>query len=193
MNIFAERDGVRIGPSPGKGFGVFATRRLPAEATVGDYVGEQLTQREVDARYSQTCELDDSDREWLESRRRRGVSCTGNCVQRICHATSTSSMQCMQLVAVRIPAPSDLQTPRPGSTDLFKLSGNCFIDSEDPAVATWTRYLNHGTPNLRVKSLERGYDGSPRVWFVATRDIDPGDELLWDYGEDYWFEDDTIA
>jgi len=47
--------------------------------------------------------------------------------------------------------------------------------------------------NLQVKSLERGYDGKPRVWFVATCDIEPDEELLWDYGEDYWYADDTIA
>jgi SET domain-containing protein len=77
---------------------------------------------------------------------------------------------------------------------LFKVSDACYVDSEDPSYSIWTRYLNHGsTPNVRVKSVERGRNGRPRVWFVATRDVEPGDELLWDYGEDYWYADDIIA
>ena len=34
------------------------------------------------------------------------------------------------------------------------------------------------------------FTGEPRVWFVATRDIAPGDELCFDYGDDYWYEAD---
>lgn len=149
MTLFAERDGVRIGPSPGKGFGVFATRRLVSFEKVGDYVGERLSQRDVDVRYRPQSSADTAaDTAWRQSRERRGVGCTGRF--------------------------------------LFKIADHLFVDSEDPSFATWTRYLNHGEPNLRVKSLEKGYDGKPRVWFVATCDIAPGEELLWDYGEDYW-------
>ena len=28
------------------------------------------------------------------------------------------------------------------------------------------------------------------MWFVATRDIGAGDELCFDYGDDYWYEAD---
>jgi len=114
MSIFAQRDGVSIGPSAGKGFGVFATRRLVAEATVGDYIGERLTQRDVDARYFKPTEsvAEPADLAWFASRARRDVSCTGNYV--------------------------------------FKVADDLFIDSEDPTTAAWTRYLNHGQPNLKV-------------------------------------------
>ena len=30
--------------------------------------------------------------------------------------------------------------------------------------------------------------GNPRVWFVAIRDIEVGEELLYDYGDEYWGE-----
>jgi hypothetical protein len=84
MSILAERHGVRIGLSPGKGYGVFAVRLLKAEETVGDYVGEHLTQRDVDARYFRRgiVDIHEVDREWIESRARRGVTSTGNCAHR---------------------------------------------------------------------------------------------------------------
>lgn len=44
--------------------------------------------------------------------------------------------------------------------------------------------FNHSSdPNIRPVR----YDGSPFVWaWVATRRIDPGAELLFDYGHHYW-------
>ena len=42
-----------------------------------------------------------------------------------------------------------------------------------------------------MKSLAfSGITGESRVWFVATRDIEVGEELCFDYGEDYWFAED---
>ena len=43
--------GVAIRFAPGKGFGAFATRAFAAEGVVGDYAGERLDQRDVDARH----------------------------------------------------------------------------------------------------------------------------------------------
>ena len=58
--------------------------------------------------------------------------------------------------------------------------------------ANWCRYINHhNDPNMRVKSLAYAFGGEPRVWFVATRDIAPGEELSFDYGDEYWVETDT--
>ena len=34
--------------------------------------------------------------------------------------------------------------------------------------------------------------GQPRVWFVALRDIGPGEELLFDYGDSYWDDSDEL-
>jgi SET domain-containing protein len=31
------------------------------------------------------------------------------------------------------------------------------------------------------------------VWFVAKRDIEPGDEICFDYGDDYWLEGDDVV
>jgi len=78
---------------------------------------------------------------------------------------------------------------------LFKVDDDVIIDGEKKETANWTRYLNHAAdPNLRVKSLPYAYvNKGPRVWFVANRDIKPGEELCFDYGETYWFEDDTVV
>ena len=35
--------------------------------------------------------------------------------------------------------------------------------------------------------------GNPKVWFVAMRAIEPGEELLFDYGDNYWDEDEADA
>ena len=56
--------------------------------------------------------------------------------------------------------------------------------------SNWTRFLNHAdAPNCNVKSLPMGMSGKPRVWFVASRDISPGEEICFSYGDDYWIDD----
>ena len=75
---------------------------------------------------------------------------------------------------------------------IFQVDDDLFVDAEDPVHANWCRYVNHdGDPNMRVKSLAYAFGGEPRVWFVANRDIEPGEELCFDYGDEYWFETDT--
>ena len=78
---------------------------------------------------------------------------------------------------------------------LFKVDDDVIIDGEKKETANWTRYLNHAAdPNLRVKSLPYAYvNKGPRVWFVANREIQAGEELCFDYGETYWFEDDQVV
>uniref|UniRef100_A0A7S4FA60 SET domain-containing protein n=1 Tax=Chrysotila carterae TaxID=13221 RepID=A0A7S4FA60_CHRCT len=159
MNIAANTAGVRIAPSPGKGMGVFALRQHTQEFVVGEYAGEFLSQRDIDARYENPLRTPGlwtpEDEWWYENRVKRGVGCTG--------------------------------------AYIFKVDDDLYIDGEDCDTANWTRFLNHGEPNLRVKSLAKGLDGKPRVWFVALRDIEAGEELLWDYGESYWKEDDVVV
>jgi len=72
-----------------------------------------------------------------------------------------------------------------------------YVDSEDEDVGGWTRFLNHsgdlGGCNLVPKSVHESWDGKPRVWFVAKRDIEAGEELCFDYGDGYWLEGDVVA
>jgi len=77
---------------------------------------------------------------------------------------------------------------------IYRIEEDLYIDAEDPAVASWARFINHSRePNLIGKSLAKSYTGKPRVWFVARRAIEPGDELTWDYGDDYWNPEDEVV
>jgi len=59
-----------------------------------------------------------------------------------------------------------------------------FIDAENEEHADWTRCINHSEkrPNLVVER----FPSERRACFVATRDIIAGEELLFDYGREYW-------
>jgi len=145
--------GIVVKASPGKGFGAFAARNFDEDITIADYVGEQLTQAEVDVRYKKS-KMDWKDKLWRKSRQLKGISVSGDYI--------------------------------------FRVEDDLYVDAEDPAFANWCRFINHSSDaNLRVKSLAySGYTQGPRVWFVSTRPIKEGEELCFDYGEEYWFEED---
>ena len=71
------------------------------------------------------------------------------------------------------------------------------MDAEDEHCSPWTRFLNHAAPpydNLSPRSIHDTYDGrGPRVWFVTKRRVRPGDELCFDYGDEYWLEGDDVV
>ena len=152
-----EEIGIRIGPSPGKGYGAFALRHFEAGSIVGDYCGEAISRRDIGARYDKTESLRIDDHLWVISRQKRGIPTTGDY--------------------------------------LYRVEDDLYIDAEDPDVSSsWARFINHASqPNLQGKSLAKSYTGEPRVWFVARCDIEPGDELTWDYGDDYWTDEDTVV
>jgi uncharacterized protein len=62
-------------------------------------------------------------------------------------------------------------------------------DDDDPAaglifldLADQTRWINHSCdPNTVVESTYDGATGELRAWWVARRDIAPGEELTYDY------------
>ena len=145
--------GIVVKASPGKGFGAFAARNFDEDITIADYVGEQLTQAEVDVRYKKS-KMDWKDKLWRKSRQLKGITVSGDYI--------------------------------------FRVEDDLYVDAEDPAHANWCRFINHSSDaNLRVKSLAySGYTQGPRVWFVSTRPIKAGEELCFDYGEEYWFEED---
>jgi euchromatic histone-lysine N-methyltransferase len=69
-----------------------------------------------------------------------------------------------------------------------------YVDAEDEYESLWTRFLNHDSnPNLVGKSIHESYDGRPRVWFVTRRDVVAGEELCFDYGDEYWLPDDSVV
>ena len=149
----------------GKGLGVVTTTVISAGTTVGDYTGEILSVAQTDRLYtpSNAHLQTETDRAWTRSRMERGQTLTGTYLYGV-------------------------------ATDPITHVTTLFVDAEDEYVSSWTRFLNHDRqPNLRPKSLPAGLSGQPRIWFVAERDILPGEELTYDYGDNYWCADDEVV
>lgn len=74
--------GARIAESAGKGLGAFAARRIAVHERVGDYTGEWLSQRDIDARYGPNARSSElwtaKDAAWAAQREENGIGCTGN-------------------------------------------------------------------------------------------------------------------
>jgi hypothetical protein len=155
---------LRLAEIPGKGLGVITTTPIPIHTVVGDYAGEIMTAEEKDRRY-------------LESK---------------------SHLQ-TPVDKAWIKSRLDRQQTITGSYvyGIFTPSGSyIYSDAEDEDCSLWTRFLNHAPPpaaNVNPKSIHESYDGNPRVWFTTIRDIAVGEELCFDYGDDYWLPGDDVV
>lgn len=141
----------------GKGLGAFADTPILSGAWIGEYEGEILTRDEVEARYWSKRKLQTADRRWIKSRKMRSQGISGDY--------------------------------------LFDMGDELYIDGEDADLSSWCRFMNHGTAetmecNTETRCTRQFWDGEkivePRLWFVATRNIERGEELLYDYGDSYW-------
>lgn len=179
---------------PGKGLGIITNKPISKGELIGNYGGELMSEEVKDRRYLSSLQdtLTPEDRGWIQSRLDRGQTLTG------CY-----------LYGVSLPDPDDqdnygrfakqqkqqqTKDDKPSSNNTPK--NRIYIDAEDEYHGTWTRFLNHASPpynNVNPKSVPESYDGEPRVWFMANRDIDVGEELCFDYGEDYWLEGDDVV
>ena len=157
-------DHLRLEIIPGKGLGVIANSRIPANTVVGDYKGEVMDAATKDRRYLETKEhlQTAEDLAWKQARIDRGQTITGT-----------------YLYGVQVPNGEAI-----------------FVDAEDEYYSLWTRFLNHASPphnNVNPKSIHESWNGEPRVWFVALRDIEAGEEICFDYGDDYWLPGDDVV
>ena len=162
-----ESDVVCIGKSPGKGMGAFAVTLIVQGAWIGEYTGEYLTRQQVEARYWDRRKPTRRDHKWRNSRKRRNQGLSGDY--------------------------------------LFDMGDDLFIDGEDADVSSWCRFANHASPgvvnggqgggggeacNTETYRVEKTPEGEklyrPQLWFKALRDIDVGEEILYDYGVEYW-------
>lgn len=76
---------------------------------------------------------------------------------------------------------------------LVNVGDGKFVDAEDPDKSNWCRYINHSRqPNVALKTLPKGIDGNPRAWLVVLCDVEAGSELVFDYGDEYWFDETPI-
>lgn len=158
-------DHLRLEAIPGKGLGVMTNVPIPAGTVVGDYKGEIMSEEEKDRRYLESFAhlRQPIDEEWRNSRVERGQTITGTYLYGI---------------------------------DVPNQATQIFVDAEDEYHSLWTRFLNHASPpaaNVNPKSLYQGMDGKPRVWFVSIRDIEVGEEICFDYGDDYWLPEDNVV
>ena len=84
---FAANGMIRIAPSPGKGMGAFAARFLFPYLEIGHYAGEQLSLRELRARYGThgiiAAEDVDFNRAWRAEQHAHGFSTTGSYVVKV--------------------------------------------------------------------------------------------------------------
>lgn len=150
---------------------MFATKRILEGDFVGEYEGELLTAHQVEARYWSLRNKKPADRRWIKSRKQRRMGLTGDY--------------------------------------LFELGSDVFLDGEDADVSGWCRFMNHAKEGKQACNVEtkcqrpmedywdtckrqqrdqplESQTDRPKLWFVALRDIDEGEELSYDYGDSYW-------
>lgn len=162
-------DNIDILPAPdGKGMGAFTSVPILSGVCFGNYKGEYMTRKEVEARYWEKRKPNRHDRKWRNSRKRRNQGLTGDY--------------------------------------MFELGDDIFLDGEDADVSSWCRFANHASPGdvegerdecntvsmIITKTSEGELLASPELWFRALRDIDIGEEICYDYGGDYWKNDDLV-
>lgn len=68
------------------------------------------------------------------------------------------------------------------------LTDDLYIDGIDPAKSNVARWMNHAGPSAAPNVVWRKQRLGPRpaMHFYACAPIAPGDELLFDYGDEYW-------
>ncbi len=164
-------------PIPGKGIGVISLKSIAMGEVVGEYKGEVISQEVKDRRYlpSLTDQQTEEDRKWVQSRRERGQTISG------CY-----------LYGISVPT----KRADKATSSTMTRATTIYVDAEDEYESLWTRFLNHAPlpyGNVHPKSIHESYDGKPRVWFVANRNIDVGEEICFDYGDDYWLEGDDVV
>jgi len=65
-----------------------------------------------------------------------------------------------------------------------------YIDALDPKKSNAARFMNHSRTGNLKKVKQRFPKRKLRLY--ANRDIQPNDELTWDYGRDYWIGRENI-
>ncbi|KIP11815.1 hypothetical protein PHLGIDRAFT_416813 [Phlebiopsis gigantea 11061_1 CR5-6] len=54
------------------------------------------------------------------------------------------------------------------------------------SVGNGTRYINHSSAEINIKPRIKLVNAEHKIAFYSTRKIARGEELLFDYGKDYW-------
>lgn len=158
---FALRDaalaGIRIGAAtnPDMGKGGFATDAIPCFTKIGSYKGELLTEDEALLRYKRGKHKEGKGDKEWEESRKERKQ------------TLTG-------------------------TYLFNVGDHAgtVIDAEDTDISGWCRFMNHASeddPECNVKAFNRQTTAGELTHpiFYAIRDIEAGEELMYDYGSSW--------
>jgi SET domain len=155
----AARNGIVIRSTRTKGLGAFVGDDVSYKCGdwIGEYTGEVLTRREMETRYWNEKKCQTVDRRWKRSRIKRQQGISGDYV--------------------------------------FDMEDDLFLDAEDADISGWCRFMNHAcegggkkddddnllcnveTRFSRVSIGENGVRTEPRLWFIARRDIESGEEV----------------
>ena len=159
-HLSAQRDGIDILPAPdGKGMGAFASVDIRKGTTLGEYTGEVLTRREVEARYWGLRRETRHDRKWRNSRRRRNQGLSGDYLFDI---------------------GSDLFID---GEDADVSSWCRFANHANPHDRTSACNVEART---RPKATALENTETCGIFFVALHDIAAGTEISYDYSDEYW-------
>ena len=69
-----------------------------------------------------------------------------------------------------------------------KMDGLMVVVTNVGPLIAWRRFANHSSagPNLFYDVVKVRRQRHKRVAFYAARPIEPGEELVFDYGAEYW-------
>jgi len=165
------------GDAASKGKGAFAARAVSAGSLMGIYFGEALTQRQWAVRHGWSVgkapeQLTDEEAHAVEERRARLAALADEAPMGGVDNGGSYVFDTLKTAATR-----------PGVKPIGLEERPVFIDGEDPSRSSWCRFINHAhygssACNLSPRSDPSGAKaGQPLVWFVARRDIQPGEEL----------------
>jgi len=143
--------------------GAYSTVPITKGTTLGEYTGEILSRRDVEARYWGKRKQTKSDRKWRNSRRRRNQGLSGD------YLDADVSSWC--------------RFANHATEDVVDTSSNNDVDDDAEVVV-------EGACNVEVRR-RLGWENDDneadlRLYLVAIRDIDAGVEICYDYGEEYW-------
>jgi len=162
----AESNGIAIRNTKSKGMGAFlgyGTTEIKAGQFLGEYKGEFMTGKEVEARYWGTRKMKTADRRWRKSRKQRQQGLSGD-----------------YLFDMGDDIFLDAEDADVSSWCRFMNHASEVDQDSCCNVETMFSPLRCNDGN------ENGEMEMPRLWFVARRDIVSGEELLYDYGDSYW-------
>lgn len=166
-NAFAHQsarlDGIDIMPAPdGKGMGAYATAAVLSETILGEYSGEILTRKEVEARYWDNRKPNKHDRKWRNSRRRRNQGISGDYLFDMGGDLFIDGED------------ADISTWCRFANHASPSGGGCNVE---------VRRSSSSPGETAGNDLSKD---EPRLYFAALRDIQAGEEICYDYGVEYW-------